>query len=208
MTRRPLDVMLTIGHDLWGPGARGQGIPERYFMGAWAPAFARSLRVAGFRTAIDYRRIEDGEDRYQQLIARCSTRAPRVLIDLHFNSGGYPGVGGLHRPGHTSGRRLVELVTRYLSEAQGTKAHPPRDHAGADGRPRAWTGTETQSADGQWYPAGSPLYLLELPDPIVPVVLELFDGSVEADHASAVAALRAGKTQAALTRAVSEFLGG
>lgn len=205
---RPLDVLNVVGHDLFNPGAKSPWGDEWLVMMEWSPSFRRAQKLEGLKAGLDGRRAGvDGYDaRYDDLIARCIERNPRVLFDFHHNGGGYPGVTGLYPPGNEAAKRIAELACRALAEAQGTKYRGVRDSAGEDGRPRAWTGKETESADGNWYPAGSVLKLLdELKPPILPVVLEFYDGSVKSDFDAAMAAFKSGASQAALAGAVVQF---
>ena len=199
-------IINVVGHDLISPGAVGQGIPERYLLGAWVPIYVRAQRAAGLRAGVDYRRVEDGDydARYSALVARCIERKPRIVLDYHFNSGGYPGVLCIHSPGSEAGRELAATISAAVSAAHGTRDLGARDNAGIDGRPRAWGASDV--VDGRYYPAGPVLRLLELPPPTIAVVIELFDGSVEADHHAATASMRAGRSQAALARVLADHI--
>jgi len=206
-----IDVLNVIGHDLKNPGARGYyGRAERYELGAWVPSFVRAQRAINLQAKLDMRRVEvEGYDaRYDDLIARCTHRNPRILYDYHHNSGGkYGGVVCIVPPGNNVAGQLARKVGPAIAAVQGTRFRGVTTNEGADGKPRSWTGQETQSPDGNWYPAGPTLRLLdELPATIIPVVLEFYDGDDKGDYDAALTAFKANKTQTALAKATAEFL--
>lgn len=202
-----LDVAFVIGHDAHAPGTRGHGPGEHFLGRAFAGDFRRAFKAEGLRCRLIYRREGLGlADQYTDLIARLVALDPRCGLDLHQNGGGYPGSRTIHGgPGAGLGAaRLADATATAFATAQGTADKGGYAQLGADGRPRAWTGHETESADGKWYPAGNVLQLLELPMPFV--VLEPFDCTDRADYDAGLAALLSGESPRALARAVAAFL--
>jgi hypothetical protein len=211
--KAPIDVLFTVGHDLYAgqSGAIGcGGIPERYFMGGWAPSFARACRVEGLRARVDTRREEvDGYTARQlDLCDRANDVSPRFVIDLHHNAGGYPGSLAICTEASDD---LARLLTAAIARAQGTRDIGTRHNLGTDGVPRSWG--DSIEIGGMWYPAGSELYILtKLGPDTLAMILEPFDGSDATDYAAGLAALRSGATQATvastLAAHVARYSGG
>ena len=191
-----LDVLFLVGHDLHPgqEGAVGQGIPERYLMGAHVRAFVLACRAVGLRAGSIVRRDEvDGYDA-RQLDACARLARARFGIDLHFNSGGYPGSRALYF-GEPS-RALADAVARAFATAQGTSYRGVHAQLGADGVPRAWRSTDVEK------PSGGELVVLTRAAPCITCVAEPFDGSVASDYAAGLAALQSGASARAVAAAL------
>lgn len=203
---RQVDVALVVGHSVASPGSHCAHASEFYFWSHWVRSLAEPMRAQGLKVRVVRRdhRITGWTERQLDLVERLVAMGPRVVLDLHHNGGGYPGSYALHTPGDEDSRTWAVTCAKATAAATGTRCRGVGDSAGADGRPRSWTGKETESSDGKWYPAGSPLYLLETG--ITTAVLEPFDGSVRDDYEAGLAALRSGVYQAELAAAVAEYL--
>jgi hypothetical protein len=204
-----VDVLFVTGHSMLSPGAKGLGVPECAFWRGWAPSIAQACREAGLSVRVLHRRehIAGWTERQADLVTRIERIGPRALIDLHFNSGGYPGCTAIHTPMHPDSRRLATALSQAVAAAQNTKHLGVRDNRGQDGRARSWTGRETVASDGEWYPSGTPLYVL-MADVGAACVLEPFDGSVATDAIAGERALESGSTQAAIAEALVRFTEG
>ncbi len=201
-------VVFVVGHSGLSAGASGQGIPEAYFWARWVPSIARACRAREIKAKVRHRWEEAGSwtDRQTALYEHLNTLNADLLVDVHFNGGTKGGSVGLFRPGHARSEQAAVSISAAIAAAQGTRSLRCYDSAGADGVPRSWTGKETESADGKWYPAGSELVLLSRTEPAAAVVLEPFEGSVASDYAAGLAALKSGATQAAIADAVADLL--
>lgn len=206
---RHVDVVLVPGHDLTAWGAKALGGDHEVFLWRtlarpirrWLRSYPRSTRIL-----LPDERIPTWKERQEDLNDRIRKLTPLAVVGLHHNGGGYPGSTALVPLGHTpslhvAGKLIVQTALNLQIDARRTASN-----IGPDGVSRSWGRTvyadwvDYDDAPDRYdqhgeklYPGGSVLYLLsELPDDMIRVIFEPFDGSVASDWRAAEAAIKSG----------------